>query len=76
MDGFCLTFGNITHCARVLAVSKLCDAAAATAPENPAARLMATGDKGPISSSELNSTSFAESLNNHYTFDHIQVQED
>ena len=59
MDGSSfLTFGSITHCARVLAVSKLWDAAAAMAPENPAAMLTATGDKGPTSSSELK-------LNNH-----------
>ena len=34
-------------------MSKPGDAAAATVPENPAARLTAKGDSGPISSSDL-----------------------
>lgn len=46
--------GNTIHCDRLLAVSKEWEAAAATEPENPAARLTAKGDNGPISLSDLN----------------------
>lgn len=48
------TLGSTMHCERDLAVSKQWEAAAASEPENPAARLTAKGDNGPTSSSNLN----------------------
>lgn len=47
------TFGRTVHCVLVLAVSKPWEAAAATEPETPAARLTAKGDNGPTSSFNL-----------------------
>lgn len=47
------TLGSTMHCERDLAVSKPWEAAAASEPENPAARLTAKGDNGPTSSSDL-----------------------
>lgn len=44
------TLGITIHCDRDLAVSKQWEPAAATTPENPAARLTARGSKGPTSS--------------------------
>ena len=47
------TLGVTVHCERVLAVSNVCEAAAATTPEKPAARLEAKGGTGPASSKFL-----------------------
>lgn len=52
------TLGSTTHCDRLFAVSKQWEAAAATEPENPAARLTPKGDKGPISSSDLSESNY------------------
>lgn len=48
-----LTLGITVHCERLLAVSNVCEAAAATTPEKPAARLEAKGGTGPASSKFL-----------------------
>lgn len=48
------TLGTTTHWDRVFAVSKGWEAAAAMAPENPAARLEARGETGPTSLIDLN----------------------
>jgi hypothetical protein len=47
------TLGITVHCERLLAVSNVCEAAAATAPEKPAATLEAKGCTGPASSKFL-----------------------
>lgn len=48
------TLGKTVHCDRVLAVSNPWEAAAASDPETPAARLTAIGDTGPTSLLFLN----------------------
>jgi len=44
------TLGTTVHSERLLAVSNVCEAAAATAPAKPAAKLEAKGGTGPASS--------------------------
>lgn len=57
--------GSTTHCDRIFAVSKQWEAAAAILPENPAARLTAKGDRGPISSSDLSESNFTSRKRKH-----------
>ena len=57
--------GSTVHCDRVFAVSKQWEAAAATEPEKPAARLTAKGDSGPISSSVLSESNFTSGKRKH-----------
>lgn len=48
--GQACTLGTTVHSERLLAVSNVCEAAAATAPAKPAATLEAKGCTGPASS--------------------------
>ena len=49
------TLGTTVHSERLLAVSNVCEAAPATAPAKPAAKLEAKGGTGPASSRFLKS---------------------